>query len=142
MGNVADCCSKNSLIFDLQNKNLEVGSAPEPYDSAVKGATSSIRSSQTKSANLSLADKKDFNHKSGNRLISNPGSNSDAHKRYMSLLEERRKQMTGGGSDSQKNWEPDDTEMIESTLYLDETTAYQGPLTDDETGKSPLYNSS
>ena len=49
------------------------------------------------------------------------------------MLEERRRNRSGG-EDSQKGWEMDDTDLIESTLYLDETTAYQGPLTDDETG--------
>ncbi len=49
------------------------------------------------------------------------------------MLEERRRNRSGG-EDPQKGWEMADTDLIESILYLDETTTYQGPLTDDETG--------
>ncbi len=73
--------------------------------------------------------------KGGNRLLSANGSREDTHRRYVRMLEERRRNRDGG-VDSQKGWEMDDTDMIESTLYLDETTAYQGPLTDDETGQT------
>jgi hypothetical protein len=132
MGNIADCCSKNPLVFDSKAIPGDC-IPPEPYDSAVKGIASSNRSASGTTSSAWPASKKEGSHKSGNRLISLTGSN-DTHKRYMTLLEERRKQLTGGYSDTQKNWDADDTEMIESTLYLDETTAYQGPLTDDETG--------
>jgi hypothetical protein len=72
-------------------------------------------------------------HKGGNRLLTATGSHEDTHRKYVRMLEERRRNRSGG-EDSQKGWEMDDTDLIESTLYLDETTAYQGPLTDDETG--------
>jgi hypothetical protein len=49
------------------------------------------------------------------------------------MLEERRRNRSGGEG-PQKGWVMDDTDLIESTLYLNETTAYQEPLTDDEKG--------
>ena len=66
-------------------------------------------------------------------MLTATGSHEDTHRKYVRMLEERRRNRSGG-EDSQKGWEMDDTDLIESTLYLDETTAYQGPLTDDETG--------
>ena len=125
MGNIADCCSRNG-IFPAQIATLQGSEAKLEYD-AYPAAVNEATGVQI----LATANKENAG-KSGNRLLSANGSRDDAHRKYVRMLEERRKNRDGG--DSQPGWEPDDTDLIESTLYLDETTAYQGPLTDDETG--------
>ena len=125
MGNVTECCSRTNSIFASQAGTLQ-GSAP----------TKELKQDEEviwPASGLSSNPSKEHAHKGGNRLLTASGSHEDTHRKYVRMLEERRRNRSGG-EDSQKGWEMDDTDLIESTLYLDETTAYQGPLTDDETG--------
>jgi hypothetical protein len=129
MGNVADCCSRTHSKFASEAASLP-GSAPInelKHDAEVNWPSSGLSSTPSK----------EHAHKGGNRLLTASGSHEDTHRKYVRMLEEKRRNRSAG-EDSQKGWEMDDTDLIESTLYLDETTAYQGPLTDDETGFSPM----
>ena len=128
MGNVADCCSRtNSMLAEATAlRGLDSGYGPDSLPLEVNGRLASSGPSM-------VSTNRETSQKGGNRLLSANGSRDDTHRKYVRMLEERRRNREGTG-DSQKGWEMDDTDLIESTLYLDETTAYQGPLTDDETG--------
>jgi hypothetical protein len=111
----------SAQLATLQGSEVKI--EYDAYPAAANGATG---------VQILATPTKENAGKSGNRLLSANGGREDTHRKYVRMLEERRKNRDGG--DAQPGWEPDDTDLIESTLYLDETTAYQGPLTDDETG--------
>ena len=127
MGNVADCCSRTNGIISAQVATLRGSESKNRIDTPyVEG--------NVIDGPIILTPSKENVGKGGNRLLSASGSREDTHRKYVRMLEERRKNRDGDG-ELQPGWGMDDTDLIESTLYLDETTAYQGPLTDDETGQ-------
>jgi hypothetical protein len=109
MGNVADCCSRFKIALDTQTVGGNGNNAfhKEENEIAQNGTNSGAQI----------------------RIL----SQEESHRRYVRLIEDRRRNRILV-DDSRSGLGIDDTDMMEGTLYLDETTVFQGPLTDDETG--------